>query len=195
MTIVWIILAILLFIVVLTFILKVSKKIKPKKRIKKEKQPKIKKVKPVINQNAVDTQGSYVNLVDKFLFRKEVKLLVLISKILPKGYVIFPKISLGSILEPVGRKNLFISVQNKILDFIIFEEVSMKPVLAIDVYDGSIGDEQINEADEIAVKALESANLPLVSFKVKTDYTEEEIKTPIYAALGINENKEEKEEE
>lgn len=195
MTIVWIILAILLFIVVLTFILKLFKKIKPKKRIKKEKQPKIKKVKTVINQNAVDTQGSYVNLVDKFLFRKEVKLLVLISKILPKGYVIFPKISLGSILEPVGRKNLFISVQNKILDFIVFEEISMKPVLAIDVYDGSIGDEQINEADEIVVEALKSANLPLVSFKVKTDYTEEEIKTPIYNALGINENKEVKEEE
>ena len=186
MTVVWIILAILLFAIVLTFILKVSKKIKPKKRIKKEKQPKIKKVKPVINQNAVDTQGSYVNLVDKFLFRKEVKLLVLISKILPKGYVIFPKISLGSILEPVGRKNLFISVQNKILDFIIFEEVSMKPVLAIDVYDGSIGDEQINEADGIVVEALNSANLPLVSFKVKTDYTEDEIKTPIYDSLGLN---------
>ena len=188
---VWIFLALILFIVILMFVLKISKKFKPKNRIKKEKKPKIKKAKIITNNNAVEVQGSYVDLVDKFLFRKEVKLLVLISKILPKGYVIFPKISLGSILEPVGRKNLFISVQNKILDFVIFEESTMKPALAVDVYDGTIGDEQLNQTDDIAIQALNSANLPLVSFKVKTDYTEEEIKTPIYDALGLNKEKEE----
>ena len=91
-----------------------------------------------------------------------------------------------------GKKNLFISVQNKVLDFVVFEEVSMKPVLAVDVYDGTIGDEQINETEEMVIKALESAGLPLVSFKVKTDYMEEEIKKPIYDALGLN--KEESEE-
>jgi hypothetical protein len=34
--------------------------------------------------------------------------------------------------------------------------------------------------------ALKVAELPLLSFRVKTDYSTEEIKDPIYQALGIN---------
>ena len=183
---VWILLSLILFLILATILLKLFKKVKKMpKRIKKEKKVKIKKQEKVKNQDANKMQGSFVSLVDKFLFRKEVKLLVLISKILPKGYVIFPKISLSSILEPIGKKDLFSMVENRILDFVIFEEVTMKPVVAVDVFDGSIGDEQLNENDENVVKALKIANLPIVSFKVKTDYTEDEIKTPIINALGV----------
>ena len=56
------------------------KKKKPKDKIQKTKKPK-KVVKQKIKQDKLQLKGSYCDTVDKFLYRKEVKLLIVISKI------------------------------------------------------------------------------------------------------------------
>ena len=71
------------------------KKKKPKDKIQKTKKPK-KVVKQKIKQDKLQLKGSYCDTVDKFLYRKEVKLLIVISKILPKEYVVFPKIGIDN---------------------------------------------------------------------------------------------------
>lgn len=163
-------------------------KSKNKSKVKKEKKPKIKKdlnikVKP---SEMVDIKGSYVDTVDKFLFRKEFKLFILINRILPKGYIAFPKVSVGLILVPVGNKVLFDLIRDKYVDIVIFDEATMKPKVAVDLYDGSIGDEQLDVESPNVVNAFKIAELPLVSFRVKTEYTTNEIKDPIFKALGID---------
>lgn len=170
-----------------TAIRKRRKKTAAKREDKKLKPPKTKKKRPVLrNKNGkLETKPSYCDTVDKFLYRKEVKIFILISKVLPKGYIAFPKISLGTILEPIGSPALFNSVKDKTVDFVIFDQETMKPKAVVDVYDGSIGDEQLDMLDERLVIALKSAQLPVVSFKVKTDYDIDEIKKPIYEALEI----------
>ena len=169
---------------------KISKqkgKDKPKKieKIKVKKEKKIKQ-KP---EDMIDLKGSYVDIADKFLFRKEFKLLIIVNRILPKGYVAFPKVGVDLILVPLGNKTLYDSIQNQYIDLVVFEEDTMKPKVAIDLYDGTIGDEQLDVENPTVVKALKVAELPLISFRVKTDYTTEEIKDPIYEALGINDKK------
>ncbi len=162
------------------------KKKKPKDKIQKTKKPK-KVVKQKIKQDKLQLKGSYCDTVDKFLYRKEVKLLIVISKILPKEYVVFPKIGIDTILEPVGSHALFDAVKGKYLDFVIFEQETMKPKLVIDVFDGSIGDEQLDQESPEVFEALKSAELPVVTIKVKTDYDLEEIKNQIWSGLGIAE--------
>lgn len=196
-----IIAAVLIVLIILFFVIKFFIKHKPAKKKEdkpvKEKgltKPKFniwrKKQKNTKNSNAAEIKGSYVDLVDKFLFRKELKVLVLVSRVLPKGYVAFPKIGIDTILEPVGRKDLFNKIADKNLDIVIFDEYTMKPKLAIDIFDGSIGDEQLDVNSPDVIKALQIAELPLISIKVKTDYTQDEIKNPIYEALGMAVNDE-----
>lgn len=160
---------------------------KPEKKEKKSFFPKMKRIRK--NENGkLDTKGSYCDTIDKFLYRKEIKVYVLINKVLPKGYIAFPKISLKSILEPVGSHALFDAVKSKVVDIVIFDRETMKPKAVVDIFDGSIGDEQLDTFSPIVVEALKSAELPVVSIKVKTDYDASEIEKQIFEALGLNYN-------
>lgn len=196
-----IIAAVLIVLIILFFVVKFIMKHKPAKKKedkpakdKSIKKPKFKiwrkKKKDTENNNAAELKGSYVDVVDKFLFRKELKVLVLVSRVLPKGYVAFPKVGIDTILEPVGRKDLFNKIADKYLDIVVFDEYTMKPKVAIDIFDGSIGDEQLDVNSPDVIKALQIAELPLISIKVKTDYTQDEIKNPIFEALGLTVNNE-----
>lgn len=171
-----------------------AKNIKDGKNLdKKEKKylfPKMKKTRT--NENGkLDTKGSYCDTIDKFLYRKEIKVYVLINKVLPKGYIAFPKISLKSILEPVGNHSLYDAVKSKVVDIVIFDRETMKPKAVVDIFDGSIGDEQLDTFSPIVVDALKSAELPIISIKVKTDYDPNEIEKQIFEALGLNYNQNE----
>ena len=184
--------AVIVFLIIAYFVYRYLKKKKAKKGTDQKEgslkriKTKPKKIKKVKNKNVLSLKSSGVNKVDKFLYRKELKVLVLISKILPKGYIAFPKIGVDTVLEPVGGEDLFNLVKNKYLDIVIFDEVTMQPKVAIDVYDGSFGDEQLDIVSPYLINALSLADLPLVSIKVKTSYTQEELQKPIYEALGIN---------
>lgn len=158
---------------------KVAKKeIKRKKRIEQRRN----------REDEKNFEGASMDIEGKFLYSKEMKILSLINHILPKGYVAFPKVLIGLILTPVGNRNLYDSVKNNYLDLVIFEESTMQPKIAIDLFDGSLGDEQLNFEHPNVIKALKLAELPILEIKVKITYTEEEIKTPIFKLLGIKED-------
>lgn len=183
--------AVVALIIVLAFGLRKNKVKKIKDKIKKEKKEKksftfgFKKINK--NKNGkLETKGSYCDTVDKFLYRKEIKVYVLINKILPKGFIAFPKIALKSILEPVGSHALFDTVKSKVVDIVIFERETMKPRAVVDIFDGSIGDEQLDTFSPNVVEALKSAELPIVSVKVKTDYDQKELESQLLSALGLN---------
>ena len=164
---------------------KTGKNKKEKQKKVKEKKPRTKKKKSEVQE--LNKQGSYCDTVDKFLYRKEIKVFILINKILPKGYICFPKIGLDTILTPIGSHDLFDSVKGKYVDFVVFKQETMKPVAVVDIFDGSIDDEQIDVDCPEVTLALKSAELPTVSFRVKPDYSIDEIKTPLFEALKIDE--------
>ena len=185
-----IIAAVIVFLIIVYVLYRyLKKKSKSKNTEKKEPKPKkekVKKVKVKKNKNTLNLKASSVDKVNKFLYRKELKVLLLISKILPKGFVAFPKIGIDTVLEPVGNADLFNLIRDKYIDIVVFDEITMQPKVAIDIFDGSIGDEQMDIVSPEIADALKLADLPLVSIKVKTEYTQEDLKTPIYNALGLN---------
>lgn len=188
----WIIaLSVVVFVLIAFLIYSYVKKRKSKSKDKqpKEKKLKLKKEKKVNKPKEASDQmnkkASYCDTVDKFLFRKEVKVFILINKILPKGYICFPKIGLETILQPIGSHDLYNSIKGKYVDFVIFKQETMKPLAVVDIFDGSIDDEQVEIDSPEIVEAIKSADLPLVSFRVKPDYLIDEIKQPLFDALKI----------
>ena len=162
-----------------------KKKQKKEKRERRVQKKEHKREEKLAKLDAMKKKGAYCDTVEKFLYRKEIKIFILINRILPKGYIIFPKIGLDTILEPIGDHSLFDSIKGKHVDFVIFKQETMKPLAVVDIYDGTIDDEQLDANCPEIVEALKSAELPIVSFKVKSDYAESEIKNPIYNALQL----------
>ncbi|MDD4110458.1 MAG: DUF2726 domain-containing protein [Clostridia bacterium] len=170
--------------------LKKNKKNKPEKKADKKKnngkREKIKKEEARRKKEEdFDLKGANVDIAEKFLFRKEVKLLILINRILPKGLIVFPKVGVDLILTPIGNRTLYDSIHGKYVDLVIFEEDTMKPKLAIDLYDGTIGDEQLEVECPEVIYALKNAEFPIVSIKIKAEYEIEEIKALLLKGLGM----------
>ncbi len=180
----WIVVVIVaIFIFLITWY--VFKRVKLSKKNKKDKPKNEKKIKlKKVKEKEDDIKDIHVNIAEKFLFRKELKMLILINKILPNGYVVFPKIGVDLIIN--SNSNISEMVRGKYVDMVIFEENTMKPKVVVDLFDGSLGDEQLEIEKPEILQVLTKAEMPIVSFKVKADYTNEEIKEPIFKALKID---------
>ena len=59
----------------------------------------------------------------------------------------------------------------------------MKPLLVVDVFDMSYGDESLSEFEPDVIKALEAIKLPLVQFMIKNEYNEKEVLNKIMSIL------------
>lgn len=160
------------FAVIVVFIVKLTGKYKSKRLTKRE----------------IET-NSFVDIIPKFLMQKEYKVLKIIKSALPTGYVVFPKIGVDTILEPLGKNSFFLEVKDKYIDAVIFDENTMQPVIAVDIFDNTPGDFPIEGEEPLVVEALQMVSIPLVSILVKPDYTDEDIKAPIYKVLYPGANK------
>ena len=65
----------------------------------------------------------------------------------------------------------------------MFEKSTMKPILVLDIYDNSFGDEPLTLMSENVTDILKKVNLPILSIQVKDKYNEEEIKQKIRYTL------------
>lgn len=155
---------------------------------KRKKERLTKKIQKKQKKNKEEEKKGFIDIGEKFLFRKEIKVLSLINRILPKEYIAFPKVGIDLILTPIGNHDLYDSIKDKYIDLVIFEEATMKPKIAIDLFDGSIGDEQLDIESPEVLQALKLAELPILEIKVKFNYTEKEIKEPIFKILGIKDD-------
>lgn len=145
-------------------------KINPKIASKKEKK---------IEKN--DT----IKLVDKYMYRREVKVLVALNQILPRAYITLPKVSVGKITEPEGMKVVYNNYKDFFVDFVVFEESTMKPLLVVDVYDNSFEDELLKEKYPQLIELFKSLELPVLEFAVRSDVDVSVLKEQVYTALKI----------
>ncbi len=125
----------------------------------------------------------HLELQEKFMFRKQLKFYYLLHKILPKEFIAFPNVGVDNLCKPLGNRLEYNKILSKYVDFVIFEEATMKPLLVIDVYDMSYGDGAITEFEPDVIKALEAIKLPLVQFLIKDTYDEKVIKEKIMDIL------------
>ncbi len=161
------------------------------KNKKKTSIPKIKKVKEKkVKQKKQETTIKNVHLTvqDTFMVRKELLFWKYLNSILPRRFVAVPKVALNTLVVPDGDKTIFNLVADKSLDFVIFSEQNMHPVLVIDIFDKSFNDENLEEQDPFLVEILSKLNLKVLHILVANDFDREEAKKAIFKALNITEN-------
>lgn len=171
---VYIIIGILCLIVLYFFIKFLSKKkvFNFTAKVKKKKDKKVEKI------NAI-------KLVDKYMYRREVKVLIALNQILPRTYLTLPKVSVGNITQPEGVRLTYNNYKDFFVDFVVFEEATMKPLLVVDIYDNSFEDELLKEKYPQLIDLFKSLGLPVLEFAVRSDVDNALLKEKVFAALKI----------
>lgn len=131
-----------------------------------------------------------VGIVEKYMYRKEMKMLRFLNECLPSKYITLPKVNLGNLLEPRGAsKTTYNYIKDYFVDFVVFEETSMKPLLIVDLYDNSFEDELLKDRAPELVKLLEKIGLKVLSFAYRNNLETDKIKEELYKNLNIQEKK------
>jgi len=130
-----------------------------------------------------NVEEANIKIKEKFLFQKEIKVLDIFVKNFSTKYLIVPKVALKNFIAPKSSKIFFNSISGKIVDFVFFDKINLNPVLVVDIFDNTMGDESIKEIDKDLVTALKVVSLPLISIQIKDDILEKDILPEITSIL------------
>ncbi len=105
-------------------------------------------------------------------------------------YVLFAKVRVADVLNVDSKKakgkylKFFNRIARKHIDFLLCEEETLRPVLAIELDDRSHEKSERIERDIFLDKAFKMAGLPLIRIKVSGRYNRTEIERLIKDATG-----------
>ena len=105
-----------------------------------------------------------------FLRPKERQFLEAFKKVLPNDYVVFPRVGVSDIVRPTIDTTLYNQIKERHLDFVIFLEKNMQPVVVVDLVDHSISENDIPLQDPIVSKAMQFVGLPVLEYQIKPEY-------------------------
>lgn len=131
----------------------------------------VKKADVVIFQREQDiefTDGD-LTLIDRYMDYREVIFYEYLQRALPQNCVAFPRVGVDAIVKPKGSKNSYNSILSKYVDFVVFNKHTMQPILYVDLFDDSINEQIIKEADKNVENALKCVKLPKLSIKITED--------------------------
>ena len=126
--------------------------------------------------------------------RKELLFWKYLNTILPREYIVVPKVAVNDLIEVEGDKSTYDRIASKTIDYVIFIEKTMYPALILDIYDKTYNDLKLEEQDPYITEVLTKMNLKVVEILVSSDFDREQTKEYIYSKLGLN-NKGERPEE
>ncbi len=110
------------------------------------------------------------------LWPKELEFYYMFRSILPKEFMIVPKLGIDEIVKPNGSKVLFNTVKEEHVDLCIVKVANMEPVAVLDTYYPSITDSTMQELPLPVKKALESVDIPVIKYEIlDTPYDKDEI--------------------
>ena len=102
------------------------------------------------------------------LWPKELEFYYMFRSVLPKEFMIIPKLGVDEIVKPNGGNLvLFNKVKDEHVDLCVVKVATMEPVVVIDTYYPSITDSHIQELDFPVQKALESVNIPVIKYEIQ----------------------------
>jgi hypothetical protein len=97
--------------------------------------------------------------------------------VIPEGHVLVPEVSFISLFRTKGAKEQ--AARNRIMqkrvDFVIYEQASMKPVCAIELDDASHDEPDRRARDAFADGLFSHAGLPLVHVRAASSYNASEL--------------------
>lgn len=105
----------------------------------------------------------------------------------PSGIQLTIKPRLLDVVHPheAGNLGLFNKLTQKHVDFLLFDETTSRPILAIELNDRSHDAERVAARDEFVDDVLENARVPVLWIRVQSSYDRHVIATAIERELGI----------
>ncbi len=100
------------------------------------------------------------------LWPKELEFYYMFRTILPKEFMIIPKLGIDEIVKPSGGKVLFNAVKDEHVDLCIVKVANMEPIAVLDTYYQGIGDSTMQELPTPVKKALESVEIPVIKYEI-----------------------------
>ena len=100
------------------------------------------------------------------LWPKELEFYYMFRSVLPKEFMIIPKMGMDEIVKPNGKLVFFNAVKDLHVNFCIAKVATMEPIAVLDTYYPSITDSTIQQLPIQAVKALESVDTPVIKYEI-----------------------------
>ena len=101
------------------------------------------------------------------LWPKELEFYYMFRSVLPKEFMIIPKLGIDEIVKPNGGNLLlFNEVKEEHVDFCVVKVTNMEPVAVLDTYYPSITDSTMQELPIAVRKALESVSIPVIKYEI-----------------------------
>lgn len=124
-----------------------------------------------------DNSGTNTNLKlkERQLTQKEIAVLDILIKHFSDRFVIMPKVPLHEIIAPKASRVFYDVVADTVLDFVFIDKKTLRPILVVDVFDNSFGDESLTEVAQHAATAIKSVRLHLVSIQIRDSIVEDKI--------------------
>lgn len=136
-----------------------------------------------VDFDRIDVKSQLVKHVP-YLWPKELEFYQMYTKILPKDYIIVPKVGVDKIVKPHGSLVMYNAIKTKYVDFCIFKLSNMEPVVVIDCFYPSITDSTMKEMDKAIKKSLEAMEIPVLQYEIlDIPYDENEVIQRFYDAL------------
>lgn len=105
-----------------------------------------------------------------------------------ESFIVCPKVNLGSMISVRDQKKSKFSVEHTVIDFMLCERDSFRPVLGIELDDSTNNRPEMAEQDLLINKLFEHAELPLLRINVQREYDVDDIAHQVFNALGIGKN-------
>ena len=124
-------------------------------------------------------------LRDDFLSPAETSFYQVLKTMVGERLVIFPQVSLAGIFFTFGdeRQTYQNKIDRKIVDFLLCDAKTLKPILAIELDDASHHRPDRQERDVFVEKVFETAKLPLARVPVRATYNTKELAELFQAAM------------
>jgi len=108
----------------------------------------------------------------------------ILLKVIPKGTILIPQVSLGSLIKTNDRSYRN-KIDRKIVDFVLFKDYYFNPLLVIELDDISHKRLDRIARDQFVDLALLKVNLPIVHYKLQGKFDEDKIKGLIEEKISI----------
>ncbi len=132
--------------------------------------------------------GTLVTKRNNFLTEKEYDFFKVLTKVATSlGYVAFPKVCVGSLVNcRVDDKRHRNSALHSIVDFCLFSINDFSPVVVIDLFDNTIGDQSLlGEMDSFIVRSLRYSGIPIFKISLNDGMDEEKLRKEILDEISV----------
>ena len=101
------------------------------------------------------------------LWPKELEFYYMFRSVLPKEFMIMPKLGVDEIVKPTGGNLvLFNAVKDEHVDYCVVKVSTMEPIAVIDTYYPSISDSTMQKLENSVIKAFESVTIPVITYEI-----------------------------